>query len=631
MLRASIWFLLTILARYCNATSVHFPEYSYLNHPLYELKLADPGSLRPVVLKKYYFYRQNEERVYHSMFAPRAASYLTYPCHTPFATDLDTLFLPHVGLDDSNKEKFLHIELNHAARVFVLMTGSGLYGDALIGKPNVTGIPSQDWGTPFGVKTMDTKHERSFGQPGRLNQLWRTPYWGFVSEVPVSDQLTVSLPHPRTISINGKEISAYTILFASPDSSSASAFPAPDLPAPFTAFVGDWHNTRPDVDPLTDRPVPNHSCPKWLHDLYVTPSRTGRDVDELGEPAYFRTWHPMVDPVYWCYFDHEHGAFPGNYRPMFGYTAWKTRSENSPTGRQLESHEGFKVFSFPVPNTDRVVISTVHMHLSRARRFTSRRHTAIFAVARVANNTSWEMEMELHMKMDFGPTEVSFENRSTLPVNDEQWMIYNELQRRKRMASRRINVLDLSNFPDSVDTKYALNSDLSSGERTISRGVYEQWKGPLNSCSGSNGLINRGFTFDIKDPATGTRSADHLDDDNLQRLRGKSINKALSIGNDGVKISLEHCRFDIFKSDAVIRLQEQNGVFYTDPRFEYVLAGSDLFSVRQFISPNFEPLEIPAGHYSPVGPWYTWMELEPNRGAMRHFQEIEYAVDATIN
>ncbi|ADH63117.1 hypothetical protein Mesil_1220 [Allomeiothermus silvanus DSM 9946] len=41
-------------------------------------------------------------------------------------------------------------------------------------------------------------------------------------------------------------------------------------------------------------PQPNTYCPQWVHDQY-------------------KDWHPQIDPVYWCYFGHEHGSDPAQF------------------------------------------------------------------------------------------------------------------------------------------------------------------------------------------------------------------------------------------------------------------------------------------------------------------------------
>lgn len=82
--------------------------------------------------------------------------------------------------------------------------------------------------------------------------------------------------------------------------------------------------------------------------------------------------------MYWCTYGHDHGSFPGPYRPAFSHTAWKTKDTAEKDGRQAESNAGFKVFAFFENKRHWVV--TIHMELSQARRFSTRHHTTQIAV-----------------------------------------------------------------------------------------------------------------------------------------------------------------------------------------------------------------------------------------------------------
>jgi hypothetical protein len=94
-------------------------------------------------------------------------------------------------------------------------------------------------------------------------------------------------------------------------------------------------NGNPSIAPAVPSglsiPQPNQSCPKWVHDQYQARGPDGK---------LYPTWHPQIDPVYWCYFNHEHGSDPSlfdkEYRIPFGYAG-------SAMGMN-EAHVGFKVF-----------------------------------------------------------------------------------------------------------------------------------------------------------------------------------------------------------------------------------------------------------------------------------------------
>ncbi len=619
-------------------THESYPTFSYRQHPLYTLPLftSRPNYTppAPAVVREYHVLTPGlKERVHNAFFVPRFSSYATYLSHQTLFTNLDTLFLPRMQ-KSPHSHKYVSIRLNRPARVFVLVSGAGLYGygKTLQHEFQVAGAPSS-WGAPVAVTLPHGRENRPSFRRGSANHTLPTlAICMEVVEVNATD-LSVSLPHPATLSINGTRLSSLTVLFSTDSASSITAFDAPTVPQPFNALVGDPvdnYGTRELVEPSQNVPVPNTRCPKWLHDLYVTPSAdTGSGAHPL-DPTHWRTWHPIIDPLYWCYFDHEHGSYPGNYRPMFGYMAWKMG--------QLESHNGFKIFSLPV-SALRAVVITVHMHLSIPRRFTTRRHTVIFAVCRTGSAADWEVEMELHMKMDFGPAQVTFRNESTVPLD---WGVADEvaLQERKE-AGRRFNVVDLSDFPTSVDRRYKLhgnggkdgNGSGGAGELvegSLARGIYEVWRGPLNTCSWSRSRsVNRGFSVDVRDPATAIRNVADLD--STQALAGKSMDRVLRIGKDGMKVGLRWCRFDIFRSQEVVDLDGHGGVFFTDPYMSAVKRGGGPGVVRQYIRADFEDVDIARGSYTPVRVWNSWMGPEEEGQGTRRSLDLEHAIDAASN
>ena len=90
-----------------------------------------------------------------------------------------------------------------------------------------------------------------------------------------------------------------------------------------------------------------NSAPDWVHDRYV--------AEHPVEKKLYRTWHPAIDPVYWCHFGHEHGSDPSlvGYTPYFGYIADKNNQD--------ERHEGFKGFAFKNGDTDWYFNVTSHL------------------------------------------------------------------------------------------------------------------------------------------------------------------------------------------------------------------------------------------------------------------------------
>lgn len=106
----------------------------------------------------------------------------------------------------------------------------------------------------------------------------------------------------------------------------------------------------------------NQTCPPWVHGLYTT---TGPDG------ATYRTWHPQVDPVYWCSFGHEHGSnpdlIPGSPKVPYQYVAAQVP--------QSEPDAGFKEFIFQDPTDEYWIRFVVHANSAHGRRVCARLHT----------------------------------------------------------------------------------------------------------------------------------------------------------------------------------------------------------------------------------------------------------------
>lgn len=135
-------------------------------------------------------------------------------------------------------------------------------------------------------------------------------------------------------------------------------------------------------------PVPNAPCPSWVHDTYVAKGPDGK---------MYPTWHPQIDPRYWCTFGHEHGSDPGalggSFKPLYGYTAG--------VDGMNEPHVGFKTYTFRNPSTGRVWVITQHMGTAGQGRACTRYHTLDVAVL-----GGGVLKADLHLMGDFGRGQV---------------------------------------------------------------------------------------------------------------------------------------------------------------------------------------------------------------------------------
>lgn len=587
-----------------SAQDTCLPPYTLADHPFSTIPGLSSKAAGVVqsatIIKGYHRHHDNIARrdVREMIYVPRGASYVYFPSLKPFISNADVLVASNTRPGSVFTPYYMRLELHRHATVFVLLSvpGSHVAMARDLDDSAVVEAPA-GWGKPFALRHDPSTS--SFALSPQIKKMThkynpRVSMVAIAFKVPVADDLTLTLPSPSSIKVNGATFNRYFVLFAQPETIPALPFPlpfpAPNLPDPFTSPL-----TGEVVTPANEAPVANDYCPDWLHDLYVTASRTG-GADTLGEPRFWRTWHPMVDPVYWCYFDHEHGSYPGaTYRPQFGYTAWKTPDSSTTNGRQDESHNGFKIVAFNVPGDSlgRKVVTTVHMHVSKARRFTARHHTMIFAVL----SADGELEAELHMKMDFGAavTKVAGTRGIGSPTIGDgglQQSIYEETSRvLKIVAHRRINVVQMGdNFPETVNTSYDFGRLRARTEDM--NGNYELWRGPLNGCTGKK-YGHSGFRYDFERPATAINVPGATTDDNIVWLRGTSMQKTLLI--IPFTFAAEYCKFG--------EVSGASGVFYTDSYFKDKHAGEGDFSTRQFIKDGFAPLNLPRYHFKLSNMW----------------------------
>lgn len=603
---------------------LEFPKYSLNDHPMYSLDQFKGKKPLPVIMNKYYCFDRNGFRTTTcAFFAPNSASYGDFPSGKDFACDLDALLVHGTGKNAKGLSRsFLEVHLKEKARVFILLNGPDINGEVFREPKRVSGL-GKEWKVIRAIRSKNGE-QIPISDPTRTKKQLFLPSRAVVLETIVSKEQLIVLPHPQRIKVNGNlVVTRYNLLFAKPDAygSIPKPFPYPKSPQTVQGLLTGKRKSVTKVQP-------NKKCPNWLHDLHMTKSRDPTVARAQKELPMWRTWHPPIDPVYWCYYDHEHGAYPGLYSPMFDYTAWKTYDASTTHKRQDESHGGFKVFSFPLHEAEKFIVIVIHMHVAFARRFFTRHHTAAFAVL----NKDWELEMELHMKMDFGGAQVTLKNRTTIAANGQEKEIIQSLLGRKVMAGRRFNVLNAADYPANVDPAFLLNCGIrpnANNERQALRGVYEQWKGTLNTCTWGRKRVNHGFNFDVRDASTAMRSLEMATDETKQEMSGDGVNRVLIIPkkSGALRVGTEYCDFDVFKSDATISLEQSEGVFYTDPYFKVVEDGPGKNHVRQFISPEFETIEIRPGKLTPLDPWGGHLEYQKEkRNGTRRFQNIEGSV-----
>ena len=333
-----------------------------------------------------------------------------------------------------------------------------------------------------------------------------------------------------TLGAPGEDKDAYTVLFAEADGQ-------PSAPPPLPTGIGEG-----------ERPVPNESCPDWVDNLYLANGPDG---------LLYESWHPQIDPVYWCYFDHEHGSDPSliGYGPAFRYVADKNFGQN-------EQHEGFKGYAIHNVETETGQsyhwYFNIHSTTSAISRTCARQHTVVVAV--IDANTG-DLVAELGYKGDYGAVR---SNQGEHPLIQpafsgtcpNQQGIANELDASGDDFVKRVRVANVSG---------------------MSNGGYETWRGGLHSTLGFDYSGSSGLSLDIRNPMT---SCDTL-----------SCNGAISTGENATRRSIFFNRITLDGDADTVRLLDladgvRDGVFYTDPYGFEPRDASDPNAIRQYIRPG---------------------------------------------
>jgi hypothetical protein len=194
--------------------------------------------------------------------------------------------------------------------------------------------------------------------------------------------------------VNGGAERTYTRQVAAGEVTLGGVYNPGAVPGPHATLDTYWvlvgeasglPSPAPAVPPGQPVPQPNQTCPSWVHDRYSAAGPDGRQ---------YASWHPQIDPVYWCYFRHEHGSDPAllgaSYRPLFGYASTAAGID--------EPHTGFKSYAFGDGQGRRWLV-THHFGTGSVNRACTRFHELQVAAA---SESSGEVLADVHLLADFG-------------------------------------------------------------------------------------------------------------------------------------------------------------------------------------------------------------------------------------
>lgn len=308
--------------------------------------------------------------------------------------------------------------------------------------------------------------------------------------------------------------------------------------------------STPDNQPL---PQPNQPCPAWVHDQYQALGPDGQ---------MYPTWHPQIDPVYWCYFGHEHGSQPpAGYTPLYGYTAARHG--------MTEPGAGFKTSTIKDGNATWVF--TQHFGTSGLGRACTRFHTV--DVAYLQGTT---LKADLHFMGDFG-SGATATGQTTQPIT--------------------------SCPPADLAARSTLGADkklLTTGTRVLNLWPnvgYEPWRLSAQRLVFALGV--QSMIFDTGD--TRTQCAD---------VACSSLKVRAGVWGVDHRV--------MFNAPLTLKAAPgASGVFYTDPLGEKLMAAGEAMATRQYIAPGLN-VSGPAGTCWTPDAWVGLMScggklLAPNK------------------
>lgn len=340
------------------------------------------------------------------------------------------------------------------------------------------------------------------------------------------------------VTVNGKAAPTYTKSFPAGevklggvyDPGSTSTTPKNTYPVLFAESDGT-PPAAPAVSAGLETPEPNQTCPQWVHDRYETKGPDGKS---------YATWHPQIDPVYWCYFNHEHGSDPSllkaGYKPAFGYTA--------AAHGMAEPHVGFKSYAFDDLAGQKWLV-TQHFGTSGLARACNRFHTVDIAVA---DKASGKLLADLRFMGDFGKA-ITFETDEPLTPTA---------------------------CPDQARKA---DADGSRGNRKLSPAStftgtgYEPWRAFV-------GQTVFGFekdSFTMSTPSFATMCKDLVCDQG-QATGEKGEFRHLSVAGFGINSARA----------------KATGEFYTNPQGTALVASDTSGAVKQYISPGMRSTVAPS-------------------------------------
>jgi hypothetical protein len=318
-------------------------------------------------------------------------------------------------------------------------------------------------------------------------------------------------------------------------------------------------------------PVANDTCPAWLDNLYSTVGPDGIS---------YKSWHPQIDPAYWCYFRHEHGSDPA----LVGLPGWALEYVAAKNNNQMEIHEGFKGIAIRDTEHGYGWYINVHSETHDLHRVCTQKHTVVILVTDLKKTYPDNVVAMLGYKGDFGSSQTN-----------------NDIAGKHPLIQGAGTCPDQAAIATNVQSEYFKRIRVKSvGDGQDRNNGYENWQGGLNSTLGLDvadwfdGGSEKGhefpkFEIDIRNPST--------------TCNDLTCSQTVTNDSHGDERTFFVPNLTL-KYNQTIKLLDPDGdgTFYTDVYGKASRQATDSDAIKQYIKPGLNILG-PDGGYETEDGW----------------------------
>ena len=326
-------------------------------------------------------------------------------------------------------------------------------------------------------------------------------------------------------------------------------FPAGPVKLGTVEYSNEWRQmylimlAEADGNPSPTPPAPdgfsaarsNVPCPAWVHGLHTTVGPDG---------ATYETWHPQIDPIYWCYFGHEHGSDP-SLIPGAPLIPYEYVASNVP---QNEPNMGFKEFIFKDMTGNHWVRFVVHAGTASDRRVCAQFHTLYVSIYDLNGNE----EFGVGYKADYG---AAFSTGDT----------GNQVLTPTKCG------YSMPGLAGQVDDQQRRRLNVGSGSRN-----YETWDAREETGAVLNlGMVQFDHAFDIRNP--------------MSHCANRTCNSVVVRDPDRDNATRRTLQMASWRADFEFDSDHALGAgeYYTDAYATRALSPGDPQATRQFAAPGF--------------------------------------------